>query len=67
MKIIFILLKNNFMYSKRNNILKEVDIVEDREYILSRLEKAIKSPTMDIDTVYIRGLKRINNLWKNVL
>ena len=55
------------MYKKQTIKLKEIDIIEDKEYILSRLKKAEKSPRVDFETAYRRWLEYIDKLWKNVL
>ena len=43
-------------------VLREIDIIKDREYILSELEKSENEPTTPLKQAYLEWIEYINNL-----
>ncbi len=50
--------------SKDSNLLREVDIIKDREYILSELKKSENEKTYSFEDSYNINLAKLNNLAK---
>jgi hypothetical protein len=48
--------------TKKNNLLKNVDIIKDREYILSELKKSETEKSYSFEESYKYGIDYINNL-----
>jgi len=46
----------------KDNILREVDIIKDREYILSELKKSESEKSYSFEESYKYGMDYINNL-----
>ena len=47
---------------KKSDILREVDIIKDREYILSELKKSESEKSYSFEESYRSNLERLNNL-----
>lgn len=45
-------------------VLREIDIINDREYILSELKKSESEKSYSFEESYNYWLNYINNLWK---
>ncbi len=50
--------------NKKNNLLREVDIIKDRDYILSELKKSENEKSYSFEDSYNFNLERLNNLVK---
>jgi len=50
--------------STKSNLLREVDIIKDREYILSELKKSESEKSYSFEESYNLNLERLNNLVK---
>ncbi len=47
---------------KKENLLREVDVIKDRKYILSELKKSESEKSYSFEESYEYWLKYINNL-----
>lgn len=48
----------------KSNLLRDVDIIKDREYILSELKKSESEKSYSFEESYNGNLERLNNLSK---
>lgn len=49
---------------RKSNLLMEVDIIKDREYIISELKKSESEKIYSFEESYKYNLERLNNLIK---
>jgi len=49
---------------QKSNLLRDVDIINDREYILSELKKSETEKSYSFEDSYNNNLDRLNNLSK---
>lgn len=53
------------MKETKYTFLKEVDLIEDREYILQKLEESEKSKSYTLEESYALNLEKLNKLFKS--
>lgn len=53
------------MQETKYTFLKEVDLIEDREYILQKLEESEKSKSYTLEESYDLNLEKLNKLFKS--
>jgi hypothetical protein len=49
---------------KKNDLLREVDVIRDREYILSELKKSESEKSYSFEESYKLNIKRLSDLSK---
>lgn len=55
---------NHMITEKKENLLREVDVIKDREYILSELEKSESEKSYSFEESYKLNIKRLSDLSK---